>query len=58
MPLTEEDQASGLDVELQFLGYYEEKNVKFSIDMTELATHGSIVYEMTFEPLVGEWKDI
>ena len=58
MPKAEQDRPPKLEVELQFMGHYEEKNVKFQVDMNELAGCGSIIYEMTFDAASGEWQVI
>ena len=56
MPAAEVDRPPKLEVELQFMGFYAEKNIKFQIDLVELANcGGNIMYEMNFDAPSGDW---
>ena len=43
-------------IELQFMGHYNERNVKLTINMEELTTLQSIVYEMVMDSQSGNWE--
>ena len=46
-----------VDVTLQFMGHYSEKNIKIKVDLNQLdACGGSIVYEMVFDSPTGDWQ--
>ena len=56
MPAAEADRPTMLEVELQFMGYYKEKNIKFQVNLVELANcGGNIMYEMNFDAPSGNW---
>jgi len=38
------------------MGHYAEKNIKIDVDLAELATHGSILYEMVLDSPSGNWE--
>ena len=48
---------ANLSVELQFMGHYNEKNIKFDIDLAQLANEGGkLIYEMVFDSTRSNWE--
>lgn len=53
----EAERPAKVGLELQFMGHYAEKNIKFDVDLAELAgAGGSITYEMIFDSPSGNWE--
>ena len=53
----EAERPEKLTVDLEFMGHYKEKNIKFDIDLEMLAqAGGKIVYEMVFDSPSGNWE--
>ena len=44
------------EVVLQFMGHYQEKNLKLKIDLNQVLAGGGIVYEMVFDSSSGNWE--
>ena len=53
----EAKRPESLTTELQFMGHYKEQNIKFDVDLAELANAGGkLVYEMVFDSPTGKWE--
>ena len=55
----EAQRPAKVGLELQFMGHYAEKNIKFDVDLAELTNlGGSVMYEMVFDSPSGNWEII
>ena len=51
-----QDRPDSFKVELKFMGHYQEKNIKLTVNLQELETFGSIMYEMVMDSQSGNWE--